>query len=129
MRDLLILADNAAELLEYAQEQAKTLKFSHELRNAIYGPEGKASKLFRNEEERGVLQELPQSKQIRELIESLPKAKGVANPDDPSGVVSVRMPKSLHRSLILEAEEEGISLNQLIVTKLAVRLSESVQHN
>ena len=36
-----------------------------------------------------------------------------------SGTLNVRLPKYLHRQLAIEAAEEGISLNQLISTKLA----------
>lgn len=36
-----------------------------------------------------------------------------------SGRVNLRMPKSLHRDLVRRAEEEGVSLNQLMVTALA----------
>jgi antitoxin HicB len=38
---------------------------------------------------------------------------------DYSGRVTLRLPKSLHRSLEYEARREGVSLNQLIVAKLA----------
>ncbi len=36
-----------------------------------------------------------------------------------SGKISVRVPKELHRSLLDEAKENGVSLNQFIVYKLA----------
>lgn len=36
-----------------------------------------------------------------------------------SGTLNVRLPKYLHRQLAIEAAEEGVSLNQLISTKLA----------
>ena len=36
-----------------------------------------------------------------------------------SGKLLVRMPKSLHRSLQLEALREGVSLNQLVVSLLS----------
>jgi antitoxin HicB len=36
-----------------------------------------------------------------------------------SGKFNVRVPKSLHRELIEEAENEGISLNMLIVNRLS----------
>jgi antitoxin HicB len=36
-----------------------------------------------------------------------------------SGKVNLRMPQSLHRDLARRAEEEGVSLNQLMVTALA----------
>ncbi|HKV37153.1 MAG TPA: toxin-antitoxin system HicB family antitoxin [Pyrinomonadaceae bacterium] len=36
-----------------------------------------------------------------------------------SGKLNVRLPKYLHRQLTIEAAEEGVSLNQLISTRLA----------
>ena len=39
-----------------------------------------------------------------------------------SGKFNVRLPKSLHAALASEAEAEGVSLNQLIMTKLALHL-------
>ncbi len=39
--------------------------------------------------------------------------------EDFSGKVVLRMPKSLHRDLARKAKEEGVSLNQVMVTNLA----------
>jgi predicted HicB family RNase H-like nuclease len=39
-----------------------------------------------------------------------------------SGAISLRVPKSLHRSLVEEADAEGVSLNQLILAKISVTL-------
>jgi predicted HicB family RNase H-like nuclease len=39
-----------------------------------------------------------------------------------NGSISLRVPKSIHRSLVKEAQTEGVSLNQLILTKIAVSL-------
>ncbi|MCL1873026.1 MAG: type II toxin-antitoxin system HicB family antitoxin [Clostridiales bacterium] len=36
-----------------------------------------------------------------------------------SGKISLRLPKSLHRILVQGAKEEGVSLNQFILYKLA----------
>lgn len=36
-----------------------------------------------------------------------------------SGKFNVRLPKSLHQRLAIEAENEGVSLNQLVLYKLA----------
>ncbi len=44
-----------------------------------------------------------------------------------SGQTRLRLPKSLHRALALEAERECVSLNTLIVSKLSESLRESVQ--
>ena len=47
-----------------------------------------------------------------------------------SGKFVVRLPRSLHAALEREAETEGTSLNQLVVTKLAVQLgAESLKFN
>ena len=37
-----------------------------------------------------------------------------------SGKFVVRLPKSLHQRLVIEADKEGISLNQLALYKLAL---------
>lgn len=56
-----------------------------------------------------------------EVLEEL--RKPVPNPseviDDYSGRITLRVPKSLHRSLAEQAEHEGISLNQYLVSLLA----------
>ena len=36
------------------------------------------------------------------------------------GKFNVRLPKSLHQRLAIQAEEEGVSLNQLVLYKLAL---------
>lgn len=43
------------------------------------------------------------------------------NQEEPSynGKILVRVPKTLHKELVEEAEQEGVSLNQLILAKLA----------
>ncbi|MBU0506895.1 MAG: toxin-antitoxin system HicB family antitoxin [bacterium] len=37
----------------------------------------------------------------------------------PSGKFNVRVPKQLHQSLVVRAVQEGVSLNQIVVTLLA----------
>jgi predicted HicB family RNase H-like nuclease len=39
--------------------------------------------------------------------------------EDYSGKFNVRLPKSLHQRLVIEANKEGVSLNQLVLYKLA----------
>lgn len=39
--------------------------------------------------------------------------------EDYSGKFNVRLPKSLHQRLAIEASNEGVSLNQLVLYKLA----------
>lgn len=51
-----------------------------------------------------------------ELGRAVPKPPA---PDDFSGQLRLRMPKSLHRALSEKAREEKVSLNQLILYQLA----------
>jgi predicted HicB family RNase H-like nuclease len=39
--------------------------------------------------------------------------------EDYSGKFNVRLPKSLHQRLVIEANKEGVSLNQLVLYKLS----------
>jgi len=51
------------------------------------------------------------------------KGKKIPEPpeviEDYSGRVTLRLPKSLHRSLSISAEDEGVSLNQYLVSALS----------
>ncbi|MCD7862529.1 MAG: toxin-antitoxin system HicB family antitoxin [Lachnospiraceae bacterium] len=40
--------------------------------------------------------------------------------DGYSGKFVVRLPKSLHQRLVIEADKEGVSLNQMVLYKLAL---------
>ena len=53
-----------------------------------------------------------------ELGQSIPAP---SYPDEFSGKFNVRIPKSLHRDLVLLAAAEGVSLNQLVVSLLSDR--------
>jgi transcriptional regulator with XRE-family HTH domain len=44
-----------------------------------------------------------------------------------SGSIPLRVPKSLHRTLFEEANAEGISINQLILAKISVALSDIIK--
>ena len=39
-----------------------------------------------------------------------------------NGKIALRIPKSMHRRLVMKADEEGVSLNQLLVSYLAEML-------
>ena len=56
--------------------------------------------------------------ELTENGEPVPPPRGVRSF---SGRFNVRMPSELHKRLVEDAEAEGVSLNQLVVTRLAVR--------
>jgi predicted HicB family RNase H-like nuclease len=63
-----------------------------------------------------------ESRQIDRLIDSLPEPLVGPQRREYSGKFNVRVPKSLHAALASEAEAEGVSLNQLVLAKLALHL-------
>jgi len=62
------------------------------------------------------------SRQIDQLIDSLPEPEVGPQRREYSGKFNVRIPKSLLAALASEAEAEGVSLNQLVLAKLALHL-------
>jgi predicted HicB family RNase H-like nuclease len=87
------------------------------MHNTLFGPAGEISKLFTTQSARTAFLKTPEAAQIYEMIEALPEEK-----PEPSGRILVRVPKSVHASLLAEAEREGTSLNQLILSKLCIDL-------
>ena len=51
----------------------------------------------------------------KKIGKTIPEPKSSINEEKYSGKLTVRMPKSLHKELVQASENEGISLNQLIL--------------
>ena len=113
----------ARELLTLAQAAAKTAKTWIELHNTIYGIGGPFSQRFPTLAQRSAFAKTDEHKAIQKLLESLP----LESTEQFSGKLLVRLPKIIHAALAREAEQEAVSLNQLIVTKLSVQLREVVR--
>jgi len=107
VQDLLILARKLAETPGITWVEAN---------NAVYGPGGPFTRLLRDAKDRAAFAKTEESRQIDRLIDSLPEPPVGPQRREYSGKFNVRVPKSL------EAEAEGVSLNQLVVAKLAMNL-------
>lgn len=117
------IESRAQDLLTLAQRLAETAGLTWvEANNAIYGPGGPYSRLFPSAKDRIAFAQTQASRRIDELIDSLPEPPVGAQRREYSGKFNVRVPKSLHAALASEAEAEGVSLNQLVVAKLAMHL-------
>lgn len=113
----------AQELLTLARNLTATPGLTWvEANNAIYGPGGPFTRLMPTAKDRAAFAKLQESEQIDELLDSLPEPSVKPQRREHSGQVNVRIPKSLHAALISEAEAEAVSLNQLVLTKLAMHL-------
>ena len=117
------IESRSQELLARARELTATPGTTWvDANNAIYGPRGSFARLFPNVKARAAFAKTKESRQIDRLIDSLPEPPVGPQRGEYSGKFNVRVPKSLHAALASEAEAEGVSLNQLVVAKLALRL-------
>ena len=117
------IESRAQELLTRARKLAEISGLTWvEANNAIYGPGGPFARLFPNAKDRVAFAKTKESRQIDRLIDSLPEPPVGPQRREYSGKFNVRVPKSLHAALASEAEAEGVSLNQLVVAKLALHL-------
>ena len=119
------IAAKARQALAFARKRAAGATDWVELHNALFGLGGKATELFATEAERTAFSRTAEYKRILALLDGLPAPTtkefvnllGSAN-----GAISVRLPRSVHAALLAEAKAEGISLNQLCLSKLVAQL-------
>lgn len=118
----------AAEALQFAKKLAAKRLDGITIGNALFGAGGKLTQLFPDMRERAAL---AGSRAYNDLCDLLDQERD--NKGDPpgeladrlstaSGQTIVRMPRTMHAALLAEAEAEGVSLNELCVSKLAVQL-------
>ena len=117
------IESRARELLTLAQKLAEAVGLTWvEANNAVYGPGGPFVRLFPSSKDRMAFAKTEAGRQIDRLIDSLPEPPVGPQRREYSGKFNVRVPKSLHAALASEADAEGVSLNQLVVAKLALHL-------
>ena len=121
------MKSRAQELLDFARGLQDAGLTWVEANNSIYGPGGRFVKLFPTQTDRVAFARTEESRKIDELIDSFPEPDVRSSREEYSGKFVVRVPKFLHAALAAEAEREGVSLNQLVVVKLAVQLAGSVK--
>jgi hypothetical protein len=115
----------ARQVLEFAERRAQEVADWVELHNALFGLAGKATEVFPTEAERTAFCRTDEYKRTLALMDRLPPppvkdfAELVASAN---GAISVRLPRTVHAALLAEAQAEGVSLNQLCLSKLVVQL-------
>lgn len=117
------IKSRAQELLTVARKLSEMPSLTWvEANNVIYGPGGAFTRLFPSAKDRIAFAKTEQSRHIDRLLDSLPEP-AVGQPRRGfSGQFNGRIPKSLHAALAHEAEAEAVSLNQLVLAKLALHL-------
>jgi site-specific DNA-methyltransferase (adenine-specific) len=116
----------SVELLDSARDIAASVGAWADLSNALFDPaNGLVTRAYPSRDERAAFVQTEEYRAIRQLIDEAKGRTGLVDGATPkkSGRFVVRLPRSLHAALEQESTEEGISLNQLVVTKLAVQMS------
>jgi predicted HicB family RNase H-like nuclease len=117
------------QILAAVQAEAPHVSNWADLSNFVFDPEdGLLAGVFATQAEREAFIKTPEFKEIRRLINEAKDRTGLVEGATPkkSGKFVVRLPRSLHAALEAEAEREGVSLNQLVVAKLSMQMSQMV---
>jgi predicted HicB family RNase H-like nuclease len=117
----------AEELLLSAEELARTVTSWADLSNSLFDPiEGIVAQAFPTRAEREAFVRTDEYKKIKQLLEEARDRFGLVAGATPkkSGRFVLTIPRSLHAALEREAAVEGVSLNQLVLAKLACQLKD-----
>jgi predicted HicB family RNase H-like nuclease len=108
-----------------AEQAAREAATWADLSNYLFNPvNGLVAKAYPTRQAREAYVKTEEYRKIRQLITDAIERQGLVEGATPkkSGRFVVRLPQSLHAALEREAISEGISLNQLVLAKLAVGL-------
>jgi len=85
----------------------------------VLGVDGLLRKLFASPEELAAFEKTDEYNEIQLMLAKLRERSGAgADGKEPTRVITVRLPKSLHESLRAEAHDRKTSMNQLCISKL-----------
>lgn len=84
----------------------------------VLGPDGLVRKLFASPEEMAAFERSEEHAAIQQMLTKLRERSGDSTEEEPTRVITVRLPKSLHESLKAEAHLHQTSMNQLCISKL-----------
>jgi HicB family len=119
------VAAKARQVLKFAEQRAKKAADWIELHNALFGIDGEATRLFPTEADRTAFCRTPEYKSLLALMDELPAPRAREFGElltTANGAISVRLPRTIHAALLAEAKAEGVSLNQLCLSKLVAQL-------
>src|SRR4051794_16480095 len=115
----------ANELVNEAEQAARDAETWADLSNVLFNPvDGLVAKAYPTREAREAFVKTDEYRRLRQLVADAVERHGLVEGATPkkSGRFVVRLPQSLHAALEREAAAEGVSLNQLVIAKLAVGL-------
>lgn len=112
-------------IVEKAKELARQVESWADFSNALSDPaDGLIAKVFPKPRERQAFFNSAQYDEVNRILLEVIRKAGLTKGAVPkkSGKFVIRVPRTVHQALEVEAEQEGVSLNQLAASKLAVSL-------
>lgn len=88
------------------------------------GVNGAARSVFQSQEEYVQFEQSSEFAEIQKLVGSL-RTRRVGSKNEPTRVITVRLPESLHEALKAEASDHNTSMNKLCISKLLQVLVEN----
>ena len=97
------------------QQQPDWVTFFRE----VMGVEGYVRRAYASPEELEQFEQTTEYDEIQRMVTKLRERSGDSSSSkEPTRVITVRLPQSLHDSLRVEAEEQNTSINKLCISKL-----------
>ncbi len=85
----------------------------------VLGVNGVVHKMYPTPEALAEFEGTPEHQEIQQMLSKLRERTSIEPPpDEPTRVITVRLPKSVHESLRHEAHARQTSMNQLCISKL-----------
>jgi predicted HicB family RNase H-like nuclease len=84
----------------------------------VLGTDGIVRRMYPTAEELAEFEKTEEYAAIQQMLTKLRERSGDSSQDEPTRVITVRLPKSLHESLKSEAHLHQTSMNQLCISKL-----------
>jgi predicted HicB family RNase H-like nuclease len=85
----------------------------------VFGLRGLVRQMFPSREALAAFEQTPAYQDILQMLTRLRERGNVSTtPEEPTRVITVRLPRSLHEALRVEAHEHRTSMNKLCVSKL-----------
>jgi predicted HicB family RNase H-like nuclease len=114
--------ESRADRLEIIQRESTSAYSRHadwiNFFREILGPDGIIRKMFSSPQELADFEKSEEHAAIQQMLTKLRERSGDSTEDEPMRVITIRLPKSLHESLKVEANLHRTSMNQLCISKL-----------
>jgi predicted HicB family RNase H-like nuclease len=121
------VTDKAQDVFRVAQEKFERSPDWVTFFREVLGVEGAVRNCFRTPDELNQFEQTDEYQQIQHMVAKLRERSGdLPQPKEPTRVITVRLPQSLHDSLRTEAHEKRTSMNKLCISKLLQMVDEDL---